>query len=87
MIQGTERPPNAVEFGERFNGQVLVTGVRHEMDSSQGWRTHLQFGGSGDPGGRPPVQGDDSTAWQGQPASAVVDLPPLGVLWLARRRP
>ena len=46
-----------------------------------------QFGGSGDPAGRPPVHGDDATAWQGQPASAVVDLPPLGVLWLARRRP
>jgi len=26
-------------------------------------------------------------AWQGQPASAVVDLAPLGVLWLAARRP
>ncbi len=25
-------------------------------------------------------------AWQGQPASAVVDLPPLGVLWLGSRR-
>jgi Rhs element Vgr protein len=31
--------------GERFNGQVLVTGVRHEMDMVQGWKTHLQFGG------------------------------------------
>lgn len=31
--------------GERFNGKVLVTGVRHEMDTVQGWRTHLQFGG------------------------------------------
>lgn len=31
--------------GARFNGQALVTGVRHEMDTLQGWRTHLQFGG------------------------------------------
>lgn len=31
--------------GDRFNGEVLVTGVRHEMDTVQGWRTHLQFGG------------------------------------------
>jgi Rhs element Vgr protein len=31
--------------GDRFNGRVLVTGVRHEMDMVQGWRTHLQFGG------------------------------------------
>ena len=31
--------------GDRFNGDVLVTGVRHEMDTVQGWRTHLQFGG------------------------------------------
>ena len=31
--------------GDRFNGKVLVTGVRHEMDTVQGWRTHLQFGG------------------------------------------
>jgi hypothetical protein len=26
-------------------------------------------------------------AWQGQPSSIAVDLPPLGVLWLASRRP
>ena len=31
--------------GERFSGDVLVTGVRHEMDTVQGWNTHLQFGG------------------------------------------
>lgn len=48
---GQVRPGDVVELagvGDRFNGQVLVTGVRHEMDSSQGWRTHLQFGGSDD---------------------------------------
>lgn len=31
--------------GDRFNGDVLVTGVRHEFDTVQGWKTHLQFGG------------------------------------------
>lgn len=30
--------------GERFNGDIFVTGVRHEMDQAQGWRTHIQFG-------------------------------------------
>jgi Rhs element Vgr protein len=30
--------------GERYNGNVLVTGVRHEFDTVQGWKTHLQFG-------------------------------------------
>ena len=31
--------------GTRFNGDVLVTGVRHEFDLVQGWKTHVQFGG------------------------------------------
>ena len=31
--------------GERFNGKVFVTGVRHEFDLVQGWKTHIQFGG------------------------------------------
>ena len=31
--------------GDRFSGDVLVTGVRHEFDTTQGWKTHLQFGG------------------------------------------
>jgi Rhs element Vgr protein len=31
--------------GQRFNGNILVTGVRHEYDLVQGWKTHLQFGG------------------------------------------
>ncbi len=30
--------------GERFNGDIYVTGVRHEIDEVQGWRTHIQFG-------------------------------------------
>jgi Rhs element Vgr protein len=32
--------------GTRFSGDVLVTGVRQEFDTTQGWKTHLQFGGS-----------------------------------------
>jgi len=32
--------------GERFSGDVLITGVRHEFDTTGGWKTHLQFGGS-----------------------------------------
>jgi Rhs element Vgr protein len=31
--------------GARFNGNLFVTGVRHEFDLVQGWKTHLQFGG------------------------------------------
>ncbi|MDP3224532.1 MAG: phage baseplate assembly protein V, partial [Rubrivivax sp.] len=32
-------------LGARFNGKVLCTGVRHDIDPSQGWKVHLQFGG------------------------------------------
>lgn len=35
--------------GQRFSGNVLVTGVRHEFDLVQGWKTHLQFGGIEEP--------------------------------------
>lgn len=31
--------------GARFDGRVLVTGVRHSFDTVEGWKTHLQFGG------------------------------------------
>lgn len=31
--------------GARFNGDVLVSGVRHDYDLVQGWKTHIQFGG------------------------------------------
>jgi Rhs element Vgr protein len=34
--------------GERFSGAVLVTGVRQEFDTTGGWKTHLQFGGTAD---------------------------------------
>jgi Rhs element Vgr protein len=30
--------------GERFNGDVFVTGVRQDFDLVQGWKTHVQFG-------------------------------------------
>lgn len=45
---GTIRPGDTVTLagvGERFNGNVFVTGVRHEFDLVQGWKTHVQFGG------------------------------------------
>jgi Rhs element Vgr protein len=44
----TVQPGDVVELagvGERFNGRVLVTAVRQELDTVQGWKTHLQFGG------------------------------------------
>ena len=31
-------------IGERFSGDVLISGVRHEFDTTGGWKTHLQFG-------------------------------------------
>ncbi len=31
--------------GDRFSGDVLVTGVRQAFDTQHGWKTHLQFGG------------------------------------------
>src|SRR4051812_9958946 len=31
--------------GERFSGDVFVTGVRSEHDTVQGFKTHIQFGG------------------------------------------
>lgn len=52
---GTVQPGDLVELagvGERFQGQVFVTGVRHEFDTVQGWKTHLQFGGLEDIGGQ-----------------------------------
>ncbi len=44
----TVKPGVIVELaglGRRFNGKVLVTGVRHEFSLVQGWKTHVQFGG------------------------------------------
>lgn len=31
-------------LGQRFDGDALVTGVRHDLDPQQGWKTHLQLG-------------------------------------------
>jgi len=33
-------------IGDRCNGQVLVLGVRHDMDLVQGWKTHVHWGDS-----------------------------------------
>ncbi|HEX6911629.1 MAG TPA: type VI secretion system tip protein VgrG [Longimicrobium sp.] len=44
----TVRPGDLVSLGgvgERFGGTVFVTGVRHDFDLVQGWKTHVQFGG------------------------------------------
>lgn len=42
------QPGDVVELagvGDRFKGEVFVSGVRHELDTVQGFRTHVQFGG------------------------------------------
>lgn len=31
--------------GDRYNGDAYVSGIRHDFDLVQGWKTHLQFGG------------------------------------------
>lgn len=46
----------------------------------------IAYGGSGYAAGRVSVPALDDVAWQGQPASGVVDLPPLSVVWLAAHR-
>ncbi|MEX0848406.1 MAG: 1,4-alpha-glucan branching protein GlgB [Ilumatobacteraceae bacterium] len=45
------------------------------------------FGGSGYAGGLASVGATTELTWQGQPASALVDIPPLSVVWLAAHRP
>ncbi|WP_310601230.1 type VI secretion system tip protein VgrG [Desulfobulbus sp.] len=45
---GTVEPGDIVTLdgvGGRFNGNAYVSGVRHDFDLAQGWKTHLQFGG------------------------------------------
>ncbi len=45
---GTINPGDVVSLagvGTRYNGDVFVTGVRHDFDLVQGWKTHVQFGG------------------------------------------
>ncbi len=44
----TVHPGDLVQIsgvGDRFSGSVFVTGVRHDFDLVQGWKTNLQFGG------------------------------------------
>jgi len=44
---GTVNPGNTITLsgvGARYNGTVFVSGVRHELDLVQGWKTHIQFG-------------------------------------------
>ena len=44
---GTVNPGDIVSLsgvGERFGGDVFVSGIRHEFDLVQGWKTHIQFG-------------------------------------------
>ena len=45
---GTINPGDLITLsgvGERFNGDVYVTGVRQDFDMVQGWKTHVQLGG------------------------------------------
>lgn len=45
---GTVNPGDIVALsgvGDRYNGNAYVSGVRHDFDLVQGWKTHLQFGG------------------------------------------
>jgi 1,4-alpha-glucan branching enzyme len=44
------------------------------------------YGGSGASGGRSYVEGRHDHPWQGQPSSGVLDLAPLGVVWIAATR-
>ena len=51
----TVNPGDLVELagvGDRFNGNVFVTGVRQDFDTAQGWKTHVQFGSRRQVGGR-----------------------------------
>lgn len=44
---GTVNPGDIVTLsgiGKRYNGEVLVTGMGHDFDTMQGWKTHIQFG-------------------------------------------
>jgi Rhs element Vgr protein len=46
---GTINPGDIVKLGgvgKRYSGDVLITGVRHDFDLVQGWKTHMHFGGT-----------------------------------------
>ncbi|MGZ4773267.1 MAG: alpha amylase C-terminal domain-containing protein, partial [Ilumatobacteraceae bacterium] len=69
------RPGHRIGLPWAGNWQVLI-------DSDNG-----QFGGSGYRGELATVSSTVEHPWQGQPASAEFDLPPLGVVWLGAARP
>jgi 1,4-alpha-glucan branching enzyme len=52
------------------------------VDTDAAW-----CGGSGYRGDSPGVHPEVAMPWQGYPVSAQIDLPPLGVVWLAAHRP
>lgn len=71
---GDVKPGDLVNLsgvGDRYGGTVLVTGVRHDNDPVNGWKTHLQFGSA------PSLSGDD-TSVAAAPAGALV--PPVSGL-------
>lgn len=44
---GTINPGDIVKLGgvgKRYSGDVFITGVRHDFDLVQGWKTHVHFG-------------------------------------------
>ena len=64
-------------------------GYRVGLPAAGPWEVLLDsdaevFGGSGAVAGTPVVEAE-SVGWHGQPASAALTLPPLGVVWLAPR--
>jgi Rhs element Vgr protein len=44
-------------LGRRFSGNVYLTGIRHDYDLVQGWKTHIQFGSV-----EPPTTCDDAAS-------------------------
>jgi 1,4-alpha-glucan branching enzyme len=95
-LEGNDADNNVVAFarqtaeGERTLVCVLNLsatphlGYRVGLPGYGGWREALntddpQYGGSGV--GNPKIEIDD-IPWHSQPHSAVLDLPPLGALWL-----
>jgi Rhs element Vgr protein len=57
--------------GQRFNGNVFVLGVRHEFDTVQAWKTHIQFGSID---GVPPQSRDQSAPPAGGLLASVAGL-------------
>ncbi len=64
-------------------------GYRVGSPTKGSWRVVLdtddhRFGGSGYRGEHDTATASDEMSWQGQPASILIDLPPLGVVWLSQ---